>query len=296
MTNLATPKADAKNRGARPARHASLDGWILLLPALLLLAAVFYFPVIKLLATSFGLEEFTLKYYQKIVDNPTYFTVLLRTVRISFLVTVGCAVLGYPVAWLLARSRGAKATLLTIFVLLPLWTSLLVRTYAWTVLLQRNGLLNTALQWVGITSEPVQMLYTEGAVVAAMVHVLLPFFIVPVWASLRLIPRDYARAARVLGASGVRILFRITLPLSRSGVWAGCQFVFLLSIGFFVTPALVGGPRQTMIGTLISQQALDSMDWPFASALSAVIVAAVFLFLPVIQKLFSLDRNNGGSP
>jgi mannopine transport system permease protein len=258
-------------------------------PILIVLLAAFYLPVFQLLATSFGWPRFSLQNYQRLYNDSLYALVLLRTVRISALVTLFCLLIGYPVAWLLARVNGWKASVLAGLILLPLWTSVLVRTYAWTVLLQRTGLLNSLLLWSGLTAQPLQLLYTEGAVIAAMVHVLLPFMILPLWSALRQISRAYERAARVLGCSGARILVSVTIPLSTGGIWTGCLFVFLLSLGFFVTPALIGGPRQMMIATLISQQALDLLDWPFVSAIGVVMIALVLIGLSLTRRVFRFD-------
>lgn len=276
-----------------PRDFSRLTGLLLILPAVALIALLFVGPVIAFLLRSFEGGSSPFEQYARLFGGEIYLRVLIRTLVISVLVTLTCLVLGYPVAWLLSRLKGLKLALLALFVLLPLWTSVLVRTYAWTVLLQRNGIVNSVLKGLGVIDTPLQLLYTDGAVVIAMAHVLLPFLILPLWGSLRQIPPEYRNAALVLGASEFSIFRRITAPLSAPGVGAGCLFVFLISLGFFVTPALVGGPRSMMIGTLVSQQALDALNWPFAAALSAVITAVVLVAMPFCRRLFLVTKAEG---
>lgn len=266
------------------------SGLLLMLPAVALIALLFVGPVIAFLLRSFDGDVSPFEHYERLFGNMIYVRVLLRTIIISTLVTLTALLFGYPVAWLLSRLSGWKLALLALFVLLPLWTSVLVRTYAWTVLLQRNGIVNSLLTATGVIDTPLQMLYTDGAVVIAMAHVLLPFLILPLWGSLRQIPPEYRSAALVLGSSEFSIFRRITVPLSAPGAGAGCLFVFLISLGFFVTPALVGGPRSMMIGTLVSQQALDALNWPFAAALSAIITVVVLIAMPFCRRLFLVTR------
>jgi mannopine transport system permease protein len=215
---------------------------------------------------------------------------MFRTLRISALVTIITLLLAYPLAALMARTRGLLLGLLLLSVLLPLWTSVLVRTYAWLVLLQRNGVLNEALFGLGLIKAPMQMLRTEGAVVLAMSHVLLPFMVLPLYAALRAIPDDYVRAARMLGASSLSVFRHVVLPLSLSGISAGCLIVFLMAMGFFVTPALIGGPQQMMLATLVQQQVTELLNWPFAGALVGVLLAFVLALVLLFNRVVRLDR------
>jgi mannopine transport system permease protein len=175
-------------------------------------------------------------------------------------------------------------------VLLPLWTSVLVRTYAWMVLMQRNGIVNQILTGLGITDAPVKLLYTEGALVLAMSHVLLPFMVLPIYSALRSIPEDYPRAALMLGASGWSTFREVIWPLSLPGVASGCLMVFLLALGFFVTPALIGGPQQMMIATLVSQQVRELLNWPFAGALVGVLLAFVLALTLAFNRAIRVER------
>ncbi|MBL0936935.1 MAG: ABC transporter permease, partial [Rhizobiaceae bacterium] len=166
----------------------------------------------------------------------------------------------------------------------------LIRSYAWIVLLERNGLVNGALTGSGLTETPLRLLYTNFAVLVAMTHVMLPFMILPIATALRSLPADLPKAALNLGASHLRVFFAITLPLSLPGVFAGCLIVFVMSLGFYVTPALLGGPRTLMIATLIGQQALELLNWPFAGALSLVLLVLSLGVTIAFKRLLKLDR------
>lgn len=225
-------------------RISGFSSLLLMAPFLALMGFVFIRPIVSLLSISVLEPQPNLDNYERVLTNPVYARVLLRTLWIALLVSGLALVLSYPVAFAMTRARRPMAVLITACVLLPFWSSVLVRTAAWAVLLQRNGLVNEGLQWVGLTSEPVRLLYTQGAVVIAMTHVLMPFMILPIYGALRNIPEDYMRAASVLGASRVRAFFEVLLPLSMPGVVSGSILVFLTALGFFVTPALLGSGRR----------------------------------------------------
>ncbi len=263
---------------------------LLMLPLGIMLALFFLWPIGSLLATSVWDPTITLVHYRKLVDDSLYFAILLRTLRIALLVAIFTLVLGYPLAYLMAQLTGWRASLIVACVLIPLWTSVLVRSYAWAVLLQRNGIVNVVLERLGLIDEPLQLLYTEGAVLLAMTHVLLPFMVLPLYSTLRRIPPDLPRAARNLGAGALATFRHVTLPLSLPGVAAGSVIVFILSLGFFITPALVGGPRTLMISTLISQQATELLNWPFAGALSGVLLLVTLILVLVFNRALRISR------
>lgn len=262
----------------------------LALPFFVIILVAFLLPLFMLLHESAFVPVPNLANYTKVFAQPVYLRILWRTVRIAALVTGFALLLGYPLAWVMSRSAGLLRGVLFAAVLLPLWTSVLVRTYAWLVLLQTNGVLNQLLLRLGIIAKPIHLLYTEGAVVLAMSHVLLPFMVLPLYASLRGIPADYARAAQMMGASGLATFRTIILPLSLPGVASGCLMVFLLSLGFFVTPALVGGPQQMMLATLVQQQVTELLNWPLAGALVGVLLAFVLLLVMAFNRVIRLDR------
>ncbi|SIP88892.1 MULTISPECIES: ABC transporter permease [unclassified Bosea (in: a-proteobacteria)] len=287
---------------ARPARwllggrhYSEVASLALAAPFLILAFVAFILPLGSLLHESLFLPAPTLAHYERAVTEPVYLRVMLRTLRIAASVTVLTLLLAWPLAWLMARSSGLKLAILVASVLLPLWTSVLVRTYAWMVLLQKNGVINQLLMGAGITSEPLRLLYTEGAVVLAMSHVLLPFMVLPIFSALRGIPDDYSRAAQMLGASEWATFREVIFPLSLPGVTSGCLMVFLLALGFFVTPALIGGPQQMMIATLVSQQVREMLDWSFAGALVGVLLAFVLLIAILFKRAVRLDRFVGSA-
>jgi mannopine transport system permease protein len=263
---------------------------LLALPFLAMIVLAFLLPLAMLLHESLFVPSFSLANYEKVFDQAVYLRVMGRTLRISAFVTVITLLLAYPLAALMARTRGLLLAILLLAVLLPLWTSVLVRTYAWLVLLQRNGVLNDILSGLHIIATPTQFLRTEGAVVLAMSHVLLPFMVLPLYAALRSIPDDYVRAAQMLGAGSFSVFRHVVLPLSLPGISSGCLMVFLLAIGFFVTPALIGGPQQMMLATLVQQQVTEMLDWPFAGALVGVLLLVVLALVLAFNRVVRLDR------
>ena len=245
-------------------------GWLPATPALVLLFVFFLFPVVRMLG--FSLEAGTLDWYAKALGEQLYLRVFWNTFEIAVFVTAVCLLLGYPLGFLIATTTPGWATLGFIFVLLPLWTSVLVRTYAWMVLLGRNGVFNRMLMDWGITSDPIPMLHNFTGVLIGMVHVLLPYMVLPVYGAVRRLDPALVAAAEGLGASSWRIFWRIYLPLTLPGIFAGSVIVFVLSLGFFITPALLGGGKVMMVAVMIEQEVRQTLNWPFAAALSAVLL------------------------
>lgn len=282
-------------RATRGGRRISAAGTLLLLaPFLALLLIAFAYPLFDLLTISFLEPAPTTAHYERVFTTPVYTWVFLRTLWISFVTACAALVLGFPVAYLMTRLTGVGAMVLVACVLLPFWSSVLVRTAAWVVMLGREGLVNQLLQAIGLTDEPLQLLYTQGAVVIAMTHVLMPFMILPIYGALRNIPDDYMRAASLLGASRPRAFYEVLLPLSLPGVWSGFLMVFLTALGFFVTPALLGSPQEQLIATLISQQVRETLDWPFAAALVSVLTVVVLLITLAFGRVININRAVGG--
>src|SRR5258708_17107058 len=249
----------------------SIRGFWPATPALILLLAFFLFPVVRMLG--YSVEAGTLDWYAKALGEGLYLQVFWNTFEIALLVTGFCLLLGYPLGFLIATTTPTWATLGFIFVLLPLWTSVLVRTYAWMVLLGRNGIFNRWLLDAGIISDPLPLLHNLTGVLIGMVNVLLPYMVLPIYGAVKRLDPAIVAAAEGLGASSWRIFWRIYLPLTLNGIFAGAVIVFVLSLGFFITPALLGGGRVMMIAVLIEQQVRETLNWPFAAALSAVLVA-----------------------
>jgi ABC-type spermidine/putrescine transport system permease subunit I len=232
----------------------------------------------------FSVEAGTLDWYAKALGEGLYLQVFWNTFEIALLVTGFCLLLGYPLGFLIATTTPTWATLGFIFVLLPLWTSVLVRTYAWMVLLGRNGVFNRWLIDGGIISDPLPLLHNFTGVLIGMVHVLLPYMVLPIYGAVRRLDPAIVSAAEGLGASNWRIFWRIYVPLTLNGIFAGSVLVFVLSLGFFITPALLGGGRVMMIAVLIEQQVRETLNWPFAAALSAVLLAFTFAVYAVAQR------------
>jgi len=225
--------------------------------------------------------DFTLAAYARFFD-PLYLRILLRTIWLAVLTTALCLLISYPMAWAIAGAGRWKHALL-LLVVLPFWTSFLVRTYAIMFLLRDTGLVNSALLALGVIDAPLTLLFTPGAVLAGLVYGYLPFMVLPIYASLEKLDPALLEAAESLGARPAARFLRVALPLSLPGVVAGGLLVFVPSLGAFLTPDLLGGARQVMIGNLIQQQFGAARDWPFGSAASfvlmSVVLVAVYAFL-----------------
>jgi ABC-type spermidine/putrescine transport system permease subunit I len=257
-------------------------------PALILLFCFFLFPVVRMLG--FSVEAGSFEWFAKALGEGLYLRVFWSTFEIAILVTLFCLLLGYPLGFLMATTTPGWATVGFIFVLLPLWTSVLVRTYAWMVLLGRSGVVNSTLVKTGIISEPLPLLYNLSGVLIGMVHVLLPFMVLPIYGAVRRVDPAIVAAAEGLGASNARIFRRIYLPLTLNGVFAGAVIVFVLSLGFFITPALLGGGKVMMIAVLIEQEVRQTLNWPFAAALATVLLAATLLVYALAQRYTQPDE------
>lgn len=216
----------------------------------------------------------------------------LRTLEISALVTAFTLILGYPVAWLLAHLPARSANLLMIMVLLPFWTSILVRTTAWIAILQGQGVLNDIFVWTGIAADDARfsLIYNKTGTLIAMTHILLPFMILPMFSVMKTIPPSFMRAAQSLGATPLIAFIRVYLPQTIPGVGAGCLLVFILAVGYYITPALVGGETGQMISNLIAFHMQRSLDWAFAGALGAILLAGVLVLYWLFNKVVGIDK------
>jgi ABC-type spermidine/putrescine transport system permease subunit I len=260
-------------------------GSVLLVAPLVTYMLIFYaLPLASMLLRSISDPTWTLENYRRLTGDIVFLEVFWTTLRTSLVVTAGTLLLGYPVALAMTRLPRGAAGVVLIVVLLPFWTSVLVRSYAWMVLLGRKGLVNEMLLASGITDAPLKLLNTSFAVQIAMIHILLPYMILPIASVLRQIDTALPRAAAGLGAAPWTVFARVILPLSMPGVAAGVLLVFVLSLGFYITPALVGGPRDFMLSMLIAQQ-VDLLNWPYAACLSATLLAATLLIIAAFQRL-----------
>ncbi len=271
---------------------------VLMAPALAWLTALMVVPSALVLALAFfrrgiygGVDyTFTLENFANVVD-PLYAGIFLNSARIAGLATLIAVVVGYAAAYAIAAAPRHRQPLYLFLAVLPFWSNYLIRTYAWIVLLNREGLLTQLLRWVGYTGEPPSLLYTEGAVIAGLVYNYLPFVVLACYAPLARLNPELREASRDLGGSAFTTFRRITLPLTLPGVAAGAVFVFVLSIGNFVTPALLGGGRFQMIGNLVYDQFLAANDWPFGAALAMALIAIMMLLL--MLQAFAASRAEG---
>jgi spermidine/putrescine transport system permease protein len=216
--------------------------------------------------------------------EPLYLSIFLTSARIALLATLAALLIGYPAAYAIARAPSRRQTAYLFLAMLPFWSNYLIRTYAWIVLLNREGLINRGLGRMGLISEPLPILYNDFAIVTGLVYNYLPFVILAIYASLQRLNPELREASADLGAAAWQTFLRITLPLTMPGVAAGAVFVFVLSIGNFITPDLLGGGRVVMVGNLIYDQFLSARDWPFGAALSLmlIMIMMILLFLQAI--------------
>jgi putative spermidine/putrescine transport system permease protein len=223
-------------------------------------------------------------------DRAIYVDILLRTIGISALVTLCTLILGYPVAYLLATLPQRTASILMIFVLLPFWTSLLVRTTAWFILLQDNGVVNESLIGLGLTDGPLKLIFSRFGTVVAMTHIQLPFTLLPIYSVMKTISPSYMRAAKSLGATPFYAFLKVYMPQTLPGVAAGCLLTFILCLGYYITPALVGGPTDQMVSGFIAEAINRENNWGKACAFGTVLLVATLILYFVYNKLIGIDR------
>jgi ABC-type spermidine/putrescine transport system permease subunit I len=308
-----TSEMAAAPREAQSARFARLrrrEQWrflTLLAPALIFLLALYGYPVASMLMRAFYEPTWGLQNLAPLVEPSStvevlgitlpmnvYLRVFWITLQIALVTTVCTLLLGYPVAYALSSTSPGRANLLMMLVLIPFWTSILVRSYAWMVLLGQEGIINEALTTAGVIENPIRLLNTRFAVYLGMVHILLPFMILPLYAVMRGIDRTLMRAAGNLGAPPAAVFRRIFLPLSLPGIAAGCLLVFILSLGFYITPSLLGGQRDVMVSMLIQQQ-VDLLKWGFGAALALVLLVLALGIYLLFTRLLGVERVFGSA-
>lgn len=259
----------------QPARFWRSHEGALVLPALVFYVLIYLYPLSRIAGWSFFDPDFTLKFYREILAEPAYLRALRNTLEISVLVTLISLVLGYPLAYLMTTTTPRARRVLTLLILVPFWTSILVRTFAWLVILGNSGLINRALLGLGLVDVPQKLLFNMVGVQVGMVHVLLPFMVFPLYGVMSRIDLNVVRVARSLGAAPARAFLHVFLPLSLPGVAAGCILVFLLAIGFYVTPALLGGPGQITLATMIDMMISTFLNFGFAATLGILLLVVV---------------------
>jgi ABC-type spermidine/putrescine transport system permease subunit I len=264
---------------------------LLLAPALVVLAVLFLYPLLGVVARSVTVKgAYTLEFYRQALSEPVYLSVVGLTFRTAFLTTLLCLGFGYPLAYVLVSLPPRVARVLLIVVILPFFTSIIVRTYAWMVLLGRTGIINDALLLLGLVEQPLRLLYTPAGVLIGMSYVLLPYMVLTAYSVMRGIDPGLMRAAHSLGASRLEAFWRVFLPLSLPGVAGGTLLVFILSLGFFITPRLMGSPSDVMIAMLIEHEVEFTLNWAFASALAVMLLAITLVGFALYNRFARLDR------
>ena len=279
MTSMALTTGMEASRRRRP------KGLLPLLPALALLAIFFVGPVVGLLLRSVLDPEFTLANYAEVFGSTTYLRVFGNTFLVAGIVTASTLCLAFPVAWFLSVAPRPWGTLLFAVVILSMWTNLLTRTYAWMVLLQRTGIINKTLMGMGLISEPLPLINNLVGVTVGMTYIMLPFMVLPLQGTMRSLDPNVLRAASLCGASRMQVFGRIFLPLVASGIGSGVLMVFVMSLGYYVTPALLGGTSNMMLAELIAQLVQSLLKWGLAGA-AAVVLLTVSLGIYALQFRF----------
>lgn len=280
------------------AKAPGIRGGLLVAPSMLWLLVFAILPVGFLIclslwtATIFGIEQtWTLDNYQTIVSDAVYASILLKTLRIAAVATLLSLVFSYPLAMFLVSLQGRSRSLFLLLMFLPFWSSYVVRSFMWLPVLGRAGLINQILLGLGIVDQPVEwLLFNEGAVYVGLIYVYTLFMVLPIFLSLDRIEPAVIEAARDLGARPYQIFFRVIWPLSLPGVWSGCVMVFLISVGAYVTPQLLGGTSGTMIGNVIAGQFLNTNNWPLGAALSIALIVIVALLFAVVGRRLGLKQ------
>jgi putative spermidine/putrescine transport system permease protein len=265
---------------------------LLVLPGTVFLLAVFGYPLVEMAIRS--LTDPSPATYRVFVDSPIYLRTLFTTFETALLVTAACLLLGYPYAYAMNMATPRVAAVLGLIVLMPFWTSMLVRTYAWTVWLQDSGVINTALQELGVIGEPLPLMRNVVGVAVGMTQILLPYMVLPIYAVMRRVDPELQSAAEGLGASPSAAFMRVFLPLSFPGVGAGCLLVFVLALGFYIAPALLGGPQNTMLSQLIVDKVSLQLQFGVGSAVGMVLLAVTLAILALGGRLAPFHEHLGG--
>ncbi len=285
------PSSSALRRHERRERMLVLA---LLGPALAVVTALLVVPLAWLAVQSVTTDgSLTLEHYRRFLAEDIYWRSFLLTFRIALTVTVLAVLLGYPVAYAAATLPRRWSVVVLGLVILPFWTSVLVRAYAWMVLLQRRGLVNGLLQGLGLTDQPIALINNEFGTVLATLHILLPFMVLPLYATMQRIPRDLMLAGASLGGSPLHVFLRVFLPLSMPGVVAGTVLVFVLALGFYITPELLGGGRTFMVSMLVSRNVEIYNQWGAASAIAVVLLVCVAVLFWLASRVVPFERIMG---
>ncbi|TET82177.1 MAG: ABC transporter permease [Desulfobacteraceae bacterium] len=268
--------------------------FMLVSPALIALLILFVYPIAGILVRSLFSPDFTFKHYLYFFQNPLYAKVMWITIQISFLSTLTSLLVGYPVAYVLRRARPGLRNFFLLVIVLSFMISLLVRNYSWIIVLQRNGVINLLLKSFGLIDQPLILLHNKFSTMVGMTHIFTPYIIFPVYSVMMGIDLNLEKAAQNLGATRWQTFWRVTFPLSLPGIGAGALLVFIMALGFFITPALLGGRKELMLSNLIEIQVVDLLNWPFASAMSVVLMVVTLIIFFIYNRYLGVERLWGG--
>ena len=268
--------------------------FMLVSPALVALLLLFVYPIAGILVRSLFSPGLTFKHYLYFFQNPLYVKVMWITLQISFLSTLTSVLVGYPVAYVLRRARPGLRNFFLLVIVLSFMISLLVRNYSWIIVLQRNGVINILFKSLGLIDQPLILLHNKFGTLVGMTHIFTPYIIFPIYSVMMGIDLNLEKAAQNLGATRWQTFWRVTFPLSLPGIGAGALLVFIMALGFFITPALLGGRKELMLSNLIEIQVVDLLNWPFASAMSVVLLVVTLIVFFVYNRYLGVERLWGG--
>jgi len=273
--------------------HRRLGVIALLLPAALLLGPLYLYPLGRMVSLSFGTSGWSIKHYAELFSDPFLLRVLLQTLRLSGSIALLCVIVGYPIAYAMRVASARTQRTMAVLIMLPLWTSILVRCFVWIVILGRTGVVNGALEAVGVIDEPLKLVYNGFGVYVGMMHVMLPYMVLPLYNNLKRIDLRLVAAAESMGSSPTAAFFWIVLPLSMPGVLAGALLVFMTSVGLFVIPALLGGLSDITYVMAIEKQIDELNDWGLAAAMSVLLLVVTGMLTLLYERALSLDAPSG---
>ncbi len=275
-------------------QRAGFRHFLLMSPALVALLLLFAYPISRILVKSLFDPHFTLKHYAYFFSSPLYIRVMWITIELSILTTFTALVIGYILAYVLRRARPGVRNIFLLAIVLSFMISLLVRNYSWILVLQRNGVVNIILKYFGIIDHPLTLLHNRLGVIVGMTHIFVPYIAFPIYSVMMGMDLNLEKAAQNLGASRWQTFWRVTFPLSLPGIGAGALLVFIMALGFFITPALLGGRKEQMLSNLIQIQVVDLLNWPFASAMSAILLVVTLVIFFIYNHFLGAERLWGG--
>lgn len=280
--------AERENSSAK--LKAAAMNWLLLLPAVVFLIGCFGVPLLVLLMISFEGDGGPFSAYETLLFDDVFLTVFWNTSKLATVVTIVSVLLAYPTAFLLSRLRGTLLSVALYCILVPFWISVLVRTFSWMLLLERNGPVNGTLMFLGITDHPLKLLFNDFSVYLGMIHVLLPYAVLPIYSSMLKVDRRLIQASNGLGATNLQTFWKVYLPLTANGVMTGAIFVFLMALGFYITPSLLGGLNNLTVAMLIDNFVNERLIWPLAAAASFILLVIILVVLGVASRFVALKQ------